>query len=128
MIQAENLRVVDDTMTDVPADGNTMGEIVMRGNNVMAGYYRDLEPPPRRSAAAGFTAETSASCTPPDTSKCATTSEHRHLRRRKHCDHQCGAGPDVVAHQRIRRLSGREPQQYIAPHHRVVPRRGHDEF
>ena len=43
MIQAENLRVVDDTMTDVPADGNTMGEIDMRINNVMAGYYRDPE-------------------------------------------------------------------------------------
>ena len=41
MIQAENLRVVDDTMTDVAADGNTMGEIVMRGNNVIVGYYRD---------------------------------------------------------------------------------------
>jgi len=43
MIQAENLRVVDDSMTDVPADGSTMGEIVMRGNNVMAGYYHDPE-------------------------------------------------------------------------------------
>ena len=41
MIQAEGLRVVDDEMADVPADGSTMGEIVMRGNNVMASYYLD---------------------------------------------------------------------------------------
>ena len=41
MIQAEGLRVVDAEMADVPADGTTMGEITMRGNNVMAGYYRD---------------------------------------------------------------------------------------
>ena len=43
MIQAEGLRVVDEEMADVPADGSTMGEIVMRGNNVMAGYYLDPE-------------------------------------------------------------------------------------
>ena len=30
-------------MADVPADGATMGEIVMRGNTVMAGYYLDPE-------------------------------------------------------------------------------------
>jgi acyl-CoA synthetase (AMP-forming)/AMP-acid ligase II len=41
MIQAEGLRVVDAEMADVPADRTTMGEIVMRGNNVMAGYYLD---------------------------------------------------------------------------------------
>src|SRR5580693_1503885 len=41
MIQAEGLRIVDKAMADVPADGSTMGEIIMRGNNVMAGYYLD---------------------------------------------------------------------------------------
>jgi fatty-acyl-CoA synthase len=41
MIQAEGLRVVDKAMADVPANGETMGEIIMRGNNVMAGYYLD---------------------------------------------------------------------------------------
>jgi fatty-acyl-CoA synthase len=41
MITAERMRVVDDDMDDVPADGVTMGEIVMTGNNVMAGYFDD---------------------------------------------------------------------------------------
>jgi AMP-binding enzyme len=43
MIQAERLRVVDEDANDVPADGATMGEIVMRGNNVMKGYFEDEE-------------------------------------------------------------------------------------
>ena len=38
---AGEARVVDEEMNDVPADGETMGEIVMRGNNVALGYYRD---------------------------------------------------------------------------------------
>ncbi|HEY0814820.1 MAG TPA: long-chain-fatty-acid--CoA ligase [Pseudonocardia sp.] len=41
MICADWLRVVDNEMNDVPADGTTMGEVVMRGNNVMKGYYED---------------------------------------------------------------------------------------
>ncbi|HVV10465.1 MAG TPA: AMP-binding protein [Amycolatopsis sp.] len=40
-IVSEPLRVVDKDMRDVPADAATMGEVVMRGNNVMLGYYRD---------------------------------------------------------------------------------------
>jgi fatty-acyl-CoA synthase len=40
---ATHLRVVDEQMRDVPADAATMGEVVMRGNNVMAGYYDDPE-------------------------------------------------------------------------------------
>jgi fatty-acyl-CoA synthase len=36
---ADLVRVVDDDMRDVPRDGATLGEVVMRGNNVMAGYF-----------------------------------------------------------------------------------------
>lgn len=40
---ADPIRVVDDAMCDVPKDGETIGEVVMRGNNVMAGYHDDAE-------------------------------------------------------------------------------------
>jgi fatty-acyl-CoA synthase len=39
LIAAAGLRVADDQMRDVPADGVSMGEVLMRGNNVMLGYY-----------------------------------------------------------------------------------------
>ena len=39
MVTAHPVRVVDAGMEDVPADGETMGEVVMRGNNVMKGYW-----------------------------------------------------------------------------------------
>ena len=38
---ADLVRVVDAQFTDVPRDGTTMGEVIMRGNNVMSGYYDD---------------------------------------------------------------------------------------
>jgi fatty-acyl-CoA synthase len=40
---ADLVRVVDDDVHDVPLDGETMGEVVMRGNNVMSGYFDDPE-------------------------------------------------------------------------------------
>ena len=36
-----SVRVVDAGGADVPADGQTQGEIAIRGNNVMLGYYKD---------------------------------------------------------------------------------------
>ena len=42
-VAGDGLRVVDDEMRDVPRDGKTMGEVVMRGNMVMTGYYNDPE-------------------------------------------------------------------------------------
>ncbi|MEP7160122.1 MAG: long-chain-fatty-acid--CoA ligase [Dermatophilaceae bacterium] len=41
MVQTDPVRIVDEDMADVPADGETMGEIAMRGNNLMSGYYKD---------------------------------------------------------------------------------------
>ncbi len=40
---ADLVRVVDDRMDDVPADAATLGEIVIRGNSVMAGYWNQPE-------------------------------------------------------------------------------------
>jgi fatty-acyl-CoA synthase len=40
-IVATPLRVVDPVGAEVPADGMTVGELAVRGNDVMLGYYRD---------------------------------------------------------------------------------------
>ncbi len=40
-IIADPVRVVDDQDRDVPCDGQTMGEVLMRGNNVMTGYFEN---------------------------------------------------------------------------------------
>jgi len=43
LLTSGELRVVDTDGTEVPADGQTPGEIVVRGNVVMEGYYHDPE-------------------------------------------------------------------------------------
>ncbi len=43
MITAERARIVDAEMQDVPRDGQSMGEVIMRGNNVAKGYYDNPE-------------------------------------------------------------------------------------
>lgn len=41
LVTSGELRVVDQAGTEVPRDGATLGEIIVRGNVVMAGYYDD---------------------------------------------------------------------------------------
>jgi fatty-acyl-CoA synthase len=59
-IGANDIRVVfprgDDpaVLVDVPKDGATQGEIVMRGNNIMKGYYNDPEATERAFAGGYF--------------------------------------------------------------------------
>jgi len=43
LLTSGELRVVDEKGIAVPADGQSLGEIVVRGNVVMAGYYHDPE-------------------------------------------------------------------------------------
>src|SRR5919108_174675 len=40
IVAGMGMRVVDHDMQEVPRDGRTMGEVVMRGNNVMSGYFQ----------------------------------------------------------------------------------------
>jgi fatty-acyl-CoA synthase len=59
-VGANDIRVVmpqdgnESVLTDVPKDGSTHGEIVMRGNNVMKGYYNDPEATARAFAGGYF--------------------------------------------------------------------------
>lgn len=43
LVTSGELRVVDDALADVPRDGASIGEIIVRGNVVMAGYFADPE-------------------------------------------------------------------------------------
>ncbi len=40
-VTSDRARVVDGEMNDVPRDGQTMGEVIMHGNNVAKGYYEN---------------------------------------------------------------------------------------
>lgn len=54
LLTSGELRVVDEEGLDVPADGASLGEIVLRGPVVMQGYYRDDEESARVFAGGWF--------------------------------------------------------------------------
>jgi fatty-acyl-CoA synthase len=54
LLTSGELRVVDEHGRDVPHDGVTIGEIVVRGNAVMKGYYHDPEATARAFAGGYF--------------------------------------------------------------------------
>ena len=43
LVSSGELRVVDERLNEVPRDGQSLGEIIVRGNVVMTGYYNDPE-------------------------------------------------------------------------------------
>jgi acyl-CoA synthetase (AMP-forming)/AMP-acid ligase II len=53
-VVADRVRIVDQALQDVPRDAQTMGEVVMHGNNVMKGYYQDPDGTARAFAGGWF--------------------------------------------------------------------------
>ena len=66
------VRVVDESGGDLPADGAAVGEIALRGNNVMLGYLRTTPRRRRPHPMVGSAPATSGSCTPTAMSSSAT--------------------------------------------------------
>jgi fatty-acyl-CoA synthase len=74
LVSSGELRVVDEHGNHVPRDGQSLGEIVVRGNVVMKGYYNDPEATNGRLRTVGTTRATPRSFTPTVTWKSETVS------------------------------------------------------
>ena len=115
---ADLVRVVDESMHDVPRDGETLGEVVMRGNNVMKGYFEQPEATAEAFRGGWFHSGDIGGLAPRRLHRAARPEEgHHHLGRREHLDHRGGAGraapsgrAGVRGRRHPRREVGRAPQ------------------
>ena len=81
----EHCTVVDDDMAQVPMDGQTQGEIVMRGNSVMKGYLKNPEATEKAFKGGYFHSEDIAIQHPNGYIQIAGPRQgHHHLGRREH--------------------------------------------
>ena len=89
LVSSGELRIVDEEGNEVPHDGETLGEITVRGNVVMKGYYNGQVRPMRRFKTVGFTPATQPWSIPMVTSRFGTglrtssSAEARTFRRLK---------------------------------------------
>ena len=109
------------TMNDVPRDGETMGEVVMRGNNVMRGYFDDDEATAKAFRGGWFHSGDLAVWHPGRQRRAARPRQgHHHLGRREHLLDRGRAGrrrPPGGARVRRRRdparALGRAPKAFV---------------
>ena len=88
-LSADLVRVVDAEMNDVPQDGQAMGEVVMRGNNVMSGYYADEAATSKAFARRLVPFGGSGRVASRRQHRAARPRQrHHHLRRREHLQHR----------------------------------------
>ena len=92
-VTAEHVRVVDASMHDVPRDGETLGEVVMRGNNVMKGYFENEEATAEAFRGGWFHSGDLGVQHPDGYHRASRSREgHHHLGRREHLDDRGRAG------------------------------------
>jgi fatty-acyl-CoA synthase len=92
-ISADLVRVVDGQMKDVAQDGTTMGEVVMRGNSVMSGYFHDEAATSRAFTGGWFHSGDPRRVAPRWQHRTARPQQgHHHQRRREHLQHRSRAG------------------------------------
>jgi hypothetical protein len=88
------VRVVGEDMLDVPRQGAVLGEVAMRGNNVMKEYFLQPEATSEAFRGGWFHSGDLGVCSPRRLHRAPGPKKgHHHFGRRECIDHRGGAGP-----------------------------------